>query len=206
MTKISQRPFGAAATVAAILAVTLLPRALAADASPGADAQRGMQLMQQQMALMTPELRDRAQALSPDIKAFLMRVALKHERRSDTLTLVQVMHEILADYQTVGAAIATDNGAMAADAARRIALHRLPRGGMLPYLSLDKVNDAGLSVLPAMESAVEGSAMKLAEAADKGDMVAAAHHYGAVTAGCVACHAHFRGQPGAAAYVPRLRK
>ena len=44
-----------------------------------------------------------------------------------------------------------------------------------------------------------------AEAAEKGDMVAAANLYGAVTAGCVACHIHFRGQPGATAYVPRLR-
>jgi hypothetical protein len=90
------------------------------------------------------------------------------------------MHEILADYQTIGAAIATDNGAMAADAARRLALHRLPRGGMLPYLPLDKVTNEGLSVLPAMEVAVEGNAtMKLAEAAEKGDMVGAANYYGA---------------------------
>jgi hypothetical protein len=95
---------------------------------------------------------------------------------------------------------------MAADAARRVALHRLPRGGMLPYLPLDKVTNEGLGVLPAMEIAVEGSAAKLAEAADKGDMVGAAHYYGAMTSGCVACHAHFRGQPGASAYVPRLRR
>jgi hypothetical protein len=191
---------------AAIALLALTGPARAADPPAKADPQRGAELMQQQMSQMTPELVEKAKALSPEIKKFLMGVVLKHERRSDTLTLVQVMHEILTDYQTIGAAIATDNGAMAADAARRLALHRLPRGGMLPYLPLDKVTDAGLSVLPAMEVAVEGSAVKLAEAAEKGDMVAAANHYGAVTNGCVACHNHFRGQPGATAYVPRLRK
>lgn len=30
---------------------------------------------------------------------------MRHERRRDTLTLVQVMHEVLSDYQTIGAAI-----------------------------------------------------------------------------------------------------
>ena len=168
--------------------------------------QLGAQLMQQQMAAMTPELAERAKALSPEIRQFLMKVVLNHERRSDTLTLVQVMHEILADYQAVGAAIATDNGPLAADAARRIAGHRLPRGGMLPYLPLDKVTNEGLSVLPAMEAAVEGGARALADAADRGDMVSAAQHYGSVTAGCVACHAHFRGQPGATAYQPALKR
>jgi hypothetical protein len=169
------------------------------------EMKRGMELMKQQMSLMTPELVQKANALSPDIKKFLMRVALRHERRSDTLTLVQVMQEIMAEHQMIGAAIATDNGPMAADAARRLALHRLPKGGMLPYLPIEKVTSEGLSVLPSMEVAVEGNAQKLAEAAEKGDMVAAANYYGDMTAGCVACHMHFRGQPGASAYTPRLK-
>jgi len=170
------------------------------------DMKRGQELMQQQMMLMTPELVQKANALSPEIKKFLMHVALRHERRSDTLTLVQVMQEILAEHQMIGAAIATDNGPMAADAARRLALHRLPKGGMLPYLPIEKVTTESLSVLPSMEIAVEGNAMKIAAAAEKGDMVAAASHYGEMTVGCVACHMHFRGQPGATAYTPRLKK
>lgn len=170
------------------------------------DMKRGQELMQQQMMLMTPELAQKAQGLSPEIKKFLMHVALRHERRSDTLTLVQVMQEIMAEHHMIGAAIATDNGPMAADAARRLALHRLPKGGMLPYLPIEKVTTESLSVLPSMEVAVEGNAQKIAEAADKGDMVSAAHHYGEMTAGCVACHMHFRGQPGATAYTPRLKQ
>lgn len=171
-----------------------------------ADVKRGTELMQQQMATMTPELAERARSLSPQIKQFLMKVALRHERRSDTLTLRQVMQELLADYQSVGAAIAVDNGPLAADAARRLAGHRLPRGGMLPYLPLDKVTNESLGVLPAMEIAVEGNAWKLVEAAEKSDMAGAAQAYGGITAGCVACHAHFRGQPGATAYFPRLKE
>jgi cytochrome c556 len=73
---------------------------------------------------------------------------------------------------------------------------------MLPYLPLEKINTQSLSVLPAMEQAVEGGARQLAAAAEKGDMVAAAQHLGTITAGCVACHNHFRGQPGTSA---RLR-
>lgn len=173
--------------------------------NPPNDMKLGMELMKQQMMLMTPELAQKANALSPDIKKFLMRVALRHERRSDTLTLVQVMQEIMAEHQMIGAAIATDNGPMAADAARRLAMHRLPKGGMLPYLPIDKVTTESLSVLPSMEAAVEGNAQKLATAAEKGNMVEAAHLYGEITVGCVACHNHFRGQPGASAYVPRLK-
>ena len=102
----------------------------------------------------------------------------------------------------IATAIATDNGELAADAARRIANHRLPRGGLLPYLPFDKITTQGLSVLPAMEAAVEGGARQLAAAAESGDMAAAAQHFGTVSAGCGACHAHFRGQPGTS---PRVR-
>ena len=187
------------------IAMTGLAAGVHAQGKPD-DMKRGQELMQQQMMLMTPELVQKAQALSPEIKKFLMHVALRHERRSDTLTLVQVMQEIMAEHQMIGAAIATDNGPMAADAARRLALHRLPKGGMLPYLPIEKVTTESLSVLPSMEEAVEGNATKLAEAAEKGDMITAARHYGDMTSGCVACHMHFRGQPGATAYTPRLKQ
>lgn len=191
---------------ACAMGVAFASQAHAQAAPSKADMQRGMELMQKQMAVMTPEVLEKAKALSPEIKQFLARVAIRHERRSETLTLVQVMQEILSDYQTIGVAIATDNGDMASDAARRLAFHRLPRGGMLPYLPLEKVTTESLSVLPAMEVAVEGNAIKLAEAAEKGDMHTAAVHYGELTAGCVSCHVHFRGQPGGSSYVPRVRK
>lgn len=173
-----------------------------AQANAGDEAQRGQRILQKQMALMSPELQEKARALPPEIRQFLMKIALKHDRHSERLTLVQVMQEILADYQAVGAALASDNAELAADAARRIANHRLPRGGMLPYLPLDKVNAADLGVLPAMEVAIEGSAAELAQAAERGDLVAASQHFGTMTTGCVACHRHFRGQPGTS---PRVR-
>lgn len=163
--------------------------------------QRGKEFLQKSMGMMKPELLEKAKALPPEIQQFLLKIAIKHTRHSETLTMRQVMQELLADYQTVAAAIATDNGEQAADAARRMAHHRLPRGGLLPYLPLEKVNAKDLGVLPAMEEAVEGGAMKLAAAAEKGDMAAAARHFGNVTSGCVACHAHFRGQPGVSARI-----
>lgn len=163
------------------------------------DMQRGKAFLQKSMGMMKPELQEKVRALPPEIQQFLLKIAIKHNRHSETLTMAQVMQEIQADYLAVGAAIATDNGELAADAARRIANHRLPRGGLLPYLPLEKVNGKDLGVLPAMEEVVEGGAMRLAAAAEKGDMAAAARHFGDITSGCVACHAHFRGQPGVSA-------
>ncbi len=174
-----------------------LSSASAGEARP--DAKAAMQIVQKQMALMTPELQQKVKALSPEIKQFLAHVAGKHSRKSETLTLAQVMQEVLADYQAMAMAISMDNGEAAAEAARRLADHRLPRGGLLPYMPLHMVNTQDLSVLPAMEEAVEGGSLRLAEAAEKGDMIGAAGHLGEVTRGCVACHQHFRGQPGTTA-------
>jgi len=187
-----------AIAAAAVLGLGLCGAAWSQAPSPE-EMQRAKEFMQKSKAMMKPELREKADALPPEIQQFLFKVAVKHTRRSDTLTMRQVMQELLADYQAVAGAIATDNGELAADAARRLAHHRLPRGGMLPYLPLEKITGKDLGVLPAMEEAVEGGAMKLAAAAEKGDMAAAARHFGDVTSGCVACHAHFRGQPGVSA-------
>lgn len=198
MNKMKTAAIAAALLVSAALAAPAMAQAPAQAPSP-ADMQRAKAFMQKSMGMMTPELQEKVKALPPEIQQFLMRIAVRHPRYSETLTLRQVMEEILADYQSVANAIATDNGELAADAARRIANHRLPKGGLLPYLPLEKINAKDLGVLPAMEAAVEGGATKLAEAADKGDMAAAARHFGDVTSGCVACHAHFRGQPGVSA-------
>lgn len=189
-----------AIAAALVVSAGLIGPASAQAPSPQ-ELQRGKDFMQKSMGMMKPDLLEKAKALPPEIQQFLLKVAIKHSRHSETLTMRQVMQEILADYQSVAGAIATDNGELAADAARRIADHRLPRGGMLPYLPLEKINGRDLGVLPAMEDAVEGSARRLAAAADKGDMVMAAQQFGTMTSGCVACHAHFRGQPGVSARI-----
>ena len=187
-----------AAAVAVALGLGLSGTAWSQAPSP-TDMQRGKEFLQKSMGMMKPELQEKVKALPPEIQQFLLKIAIKHTRHSETLTLRQVMEEILADYQAIAIAIATDNGELAADAARRVANHRLPRGGLLPYLPLEKINGKDLGVLPAMEDAVEGSAHRLAAAAEKGDMGAAAQQFGAMSAGCVTCHAHFRGQPGTSA-------
>lgn len=190
-----------AVAAAAILVSAIVSVPAGAQAPSPQELQRGKDFMQKSMGMMKPELLEKAKALPPEIQQFLLKIAIKHSRHSNTLTMRQAMQEILADYQAVAGAIATDNGELAADAARRIADHRLPRGGMLPYLPLEKINARDLGVLPAMEDAVEGSARRLAAAADKGDMVMAAQQFGTMTSGCVACHAHFRGQPGVSPHI-----
>lgn len=155
--------------------------------------------MQQMMKAYTPEMRQKVMALSPELKSTIQQLHAGHPRRAKETTLRQVMHEILSEYQSIASALATDNAEQAADAARRLASHRIPKGGLLPYFPLDKVNNADLAVLPAMNTIVEGSALKLADAADAGDMPKAASYMSDIMTGCVACHQKFRGVPGVSA-------
>lgn len=155
--------------------------------------------MQQMMKTYTPELRQKVMALSPELKGTIQQLHAGHPRRAKETTLRQVMHEILSEYQSIASALATDNAEQAADAARRLASHRIPKGGLLPYFPLDKINNTDLAVLPAMNTIVEGSALKLADAADAGDMPKAASYMSDIMTGCVACHQKFRGVPGISA-------
>jgi hypothetical protein len=80
------------AAATAIMAACFTLPALA-QAPSEADMQRGKAFMQKSMAMMTPELLEKAKALPPEIQQFLLKVAIKHKLHSDTLTLTQVMQE-----------------------------------------------------------------------------------------------------------------
>jgi len=153
-------------------------------------------IMMHQVGMMKPELQKKVKALSPTTQKALMQILSQHTRYSDDITLRQVMHEVLSDYQSVAAGIMTDNPEQAAASARRLANHRIPAGGLLPYLGLENINDAKLAVLGTFNDSVEGEALKLATAAESGDMGAAAVHFGNISTGCVACHKVFRSKPG----------
>jgi len=155
--------------------------------------------MQQMMKTYSPEMRQKVMTLSPELKSTIQQLHAGHPRRAKETTLRQIMHEILSEYQSIASAVATDNAEQAADAARRLAGHRIPKGGLLAYFPLDKVNNTDLAVLPAMNTAVEGSALKLAEAAEAGNMALAAAYMSDIMTGCVACHQKFRGVPGISA-------
>lgn len=181
-----------------ILAGALVSTGLAAAEAPKNGAPPPVE-MQQMMKTYTPELRQKVMALSPELKATIQKLHAGHTRRAKETTLRQIMHEILSEYQSIASALATDNAEQAAESARRLANHRIPKGGLLAYFPLDKVNTNDLSVLPAMNEAVEGSALKLADAADAGDMPKAASYMSDIMTGCVACHQKFRSVPGASA-------
>lgn len=154
------------------------------------------QQMKKMLQMYKPELREKVTSLAPETRKKLLQMLSTHTHRSDKATFRQVMQEVLSDYQAIVAGIATDNPEMTSDAARRLANHRLPKGGLYPYFKPENINDADMTILPAMNAAVEGSALKVAEAADRGDMAAAVGHLGDIMNGCVSCHAKFRGQPG----------
>ncbi|HEB95257.1 MAG TPA: hypothetical protein ENI96_02345 [Sedimenticola thiotaurini] len=158
--------------------------------------QRLKQMMGRQIQMMTPEYQERVKALSPQTRKLLMRIYSQHSRHSDRITLRQVMLEVLNDYNGMVAGIVTDNPVQAADSARRLANHRIPRGGLIPYLRIGDVNDEKLSVLSSFNDSVEGNAKRLADAADDGEMVKAASYLSDITAGCVGCHNVFRDVPG----------
>jgi len=178
-----------------ILAGSLASSGLSAAEPPKGAAPMPAE-MQQMMKTYKPELRQKVMALSPELKGTNPETACgPYAARQGETTLRQVMHEILSEYQSIASALATDNAEQAAEAARRLANHRIPKGGLLPYFALNQVTDNDLGVLPAMNDIVEGSALKLADAADAGDMPRAASYMSDIMTGCVACHQKFRGVP-----------
>jgi len=198
-TKSVSRPHGPktgwrlAIAITAICAGALsLPASLRADAGIE-DLKKSMQ---GQLELMKPELRSKVEGLSMDTKMSLMAIMAMHSRHSKLATLRQVMTEVQSDYHSMLTGIMTENPEHAADSARRLANHRIPVGGLLPYLGMDNISDEKLSVLEGFNNTVEGNALKLAEAAEAGDMVTAASLVGPITSGCVACHGVFRSKPG----------
>ena len=167
--------------------------------APGMDKETMMKMqkvMKSDMALMKPDLQKQVKGLSKETKMALMNILSTHSRRSKQLTLRQVMHEVLSDYQSITTGLVTDNNEQAADAARRLANHRLPLGGLIPYMAKEDVNDDRLASLVGFNDLVEGNALRLAAAADKGNTGEATMYLGKIAEGCVACHQVFRGQPG----------
>jgi len=169
----------------------------AADEKPaGADMQALQKIMKEQVGLMKPELQKKVKQLSPRTKKSLMKILAQHSRYSTEATLRQVMHEVLSDYQSMVTGLMTDNAEQTADSALRLANHRIPVGGLLPYLGLENINDERLAILEGFNDSVEGNAKKLAAAAGAGDMAKASTYLGPISSGCVACHSIFRGRPG----------
>jgi len=154
------------------------------------------QLLQEQVSLMKPELQMKVKALSPETKTTLLNILSQHTRYSERVTLRQVMHEVLSDYQSMMAGVMTDNPEQASASALRIADHRIPVGGLLPYLGIENITDQKLATLQSFNDSVEGKARELAMAANKGDMGKASVLAGEIASGCVGCHMVFRGQPG----------
>ncbi|MDM8546521.1 cytochrome c [Candidatus Venteria ishoeyi] len=151
-------------------------------------------ILQKQMDMMKPELKKKVQGLSTDTKMAIMAILAMHNRYSDKATLRQVMLEVLQDYQGIVMGIMTNSSEMVADSARRLANHRIPVGGLLPYMGMENITDERLALLEGFNDTVEGNAIKLAKAADGDDMAQAAALLAPITSGCVACHDVFRGK------------
>ena len=169
--------------------------------NPSPDMKQLQQLLQKQAGMMKPELQVKVKRLSPETKKILLKILAQHNRYSEKVTLRQVMQEVLTDYQSMVAGVMMDNPEQASDSALRIANHRIPVGGLLPYLGLENINDSRLAALEGFNDSVEGKARELAAAAGKGDMATASLLVGEIASGCVACHAVFRGQPGVSGYL-----
>lgn len=168
--------------------------AIAADAT--SKQMKLKQIMQEQIKMMKPELQKKVKALSPETKKSLMKILAQHSRYSKTATLRQVMTEVLSDYQSMLSGIMTENPEQTADSAMRLANHRIPVGGLLPYMGMKNITDDRLAVLETFNDSVEGNAKQLAKAARAGNMSKAATLVGSITTGCVGCHAVFRSKPG----------
>ncbi len=171
------------------------------DGEPKLTVQEAQQKMKASMSLLDKDLKQKIGQLSKSTKGTLVQIYRHHDRHSDQATLRQVMQEVGKEYETMVSAVFMDNPEMAADAARRLANHRIPRGGLISYLKLDQINDELLAGLDSMNTTVEGNAIKFAQAAEKGDMATAASLLSPIANGCVSCHATFRGKPGTSVHI-----
>jgi hypothetical protein len=172
-----------------------------ADHAPKISKQQAKQYMKQSMGYLDKELKMKISGLSKQTKGTLLNIYTHHDRHSQKATLRQVMQEVGREYETMLSGLMMNNPEMAGDAARRLANHRIPRGGLISYLKLSDINDDMLSGLDAMNSAVEGNAIKFAKATDKGDMLEAAKYLTPIANGCISCHAVFRGKPGTNSHI-----
>ena len=150
------------------------------------------------MKTYTPELRQKVMALSPELKGTIQKLHAGHTRRAKETNLRQIMHEILSEYQSIASALATDNAEQAAEAAGawQPPYSQGRTAGLFPAGQGQHQRPVGAA---GDEHIVEGSALKLAEAADAGDMPKAASYMSDIMTGCVACHQKFRGVPGISA-------
>lgn len=181
--------------VSLLLSTTLIT-ANDTDGKPKLTAQEAQQKLKASMSLLDNELKQKIVKLSPSTKKTLISIYRHHDRHSQQATLRQVMHEVGKEYEMMASALFMDNPEMAADAARRLANHRIPRGGLIAYLKPEHINDQYLAGLDSMNAAVEGNAIKFAQAAEKGDMATAASLLSPIANACISCHATFRGKPG----------
>ena len=176
--------------------ITLDKIVVDADHAPKISKQQAKQYMKQSMSYLDKELKMKIKGLSKQTKGTLLSIYTHHDRHSQKATLRQVMQEVGREYETMVSGLMMDNPEMAGDAARRLANHRIPRGGLISYLKLSDINDEMLSGLDAMNTAVEGNAIKFAKATDEGDMLKAAEYLTPIANGCISCHSIFRGKPG----------
>ena len=181
-----------AAAIAATAGLGMMSMGKADDAAPGQQAGGG----KPDFSMFSPEYQARIGQLQKGTLMEVQRLMGQHSRFSNSLTLRQVMQEILLDFQGAIAGVATHNGQLASDRARSLANHWIPKGGLIPYLRLDDLTDDKLLVLPQMNTIVEGGAKALADAAEAGDFAAAAGHLSEIMTACVQCHEIFRGVPG----------
>ena len=171
------------------------------DGEPKLTTKEAQKKMKDSMSLLDKDIKQKISKLSKSTKGTLIQIYRHHDRHSQQATLRQVMQEVGQEYETMVSALFMDNPEMAADAARRLANHRIPRGGLISYLKMDQINDELLAGLDSMNTAVEGNAIKFAQAADKGDMDTAAALLSPIANGCISCHTIFRGKPGTSSHI-----
>lgn len=156
------------------------------------------------IARFTPDVQARLRALPPLMLARMVRTmggGRAPGPEDQRYTLRQVMVQMLADYQAIGAALAMDNGPLAARNARRLVDHPAPVGYLFPYIGPERITAANFQALPAFLDGVFGEAERLAKDGEKGNLVQASQRYGDILKSCIACHAVFRGTPGVSPYL-----
>lgn len=105
-------------------------------------------------------------------------------------SLIQVMHDLAAEMNRLQFGLFTGNRYQIERAARSIASHPTPKGGVKPYVK--KNGDQIKAMVPEIDASIHGAAAAIADTARTAPIATLAARYSEIATGCVNCHLMFR--------------
>ena len=115
--------------------------------------------------------------------------AAKAAKAESPYTLKEVMQRLARSTDTIQLGLLSNNRLLIELGARAVADHPKPKGGLAPYL---KDREQVKAVARSIDQLVHQTAVEIAEAAPKAEMLELAKMNAKMIEGCIGCHEVFR--------------